>query len=110
MRNFIKNHTPEWWTGWCWFGLFMLVWSIGWALFGNNPASRGFQAGVAIFWFHWLIVQFGTWYQRDTIRIHRELNDLNNKIIRKQRETIALKNETIVVQNDHINFLKGQPE
>lgn len=94
MRNFIKNHTPEWWTGWCWFGLFMLVWSIGWAVFGSNPASRGFQVGMAFFWVFWLIVQAGDWYKSECLRIADEVNDIKDQII--------------LTQQAHINLLKGQ--
>lgn len=93
MRNFIKNHTPEWWTGWCWFGLFMLAWSIFWALVRDGWTS-GFHTGMAIYWVYWLIVQASSWYQRECLRIADECSDIKDQII--------------LTQQAHINLLKGQ--
>ena len=38
---------------------------------------------------------------------HREILAVKDQIILEQQRTIALKNETIKVQQDHIDHLKG---
>lgn len=108
MRDFIKNHTPEWWDVWCWFGLVMLGWSIGWAVFGSNPMARGFQIGVAIYWVGFLVYRANNWYSEQLIDMYRDVDDAKDAIIRHQQSMLIIKNETIKVQQDRIDHLQEQ--
>lgn len=95
MRNFIKNHTPEWLDGWCWLAVFMLVSSIGWAVFGSNPFTRGLQLGMAVYWFGFLVHKAIVWH---SLQVHKAIVWRSLQVSKLDLQLMNHKDQIILLQ------------
>ena len=97
----MTKRTPVWWNKWCWWYVLGIVWSLGWLIFGHDSFTRGFQAGMVMFWLAMLMAQYIKGSYQESLRLREEINDINSSIIDTQRRHI----ENL---QDHINYLKEE--